>query len=320
MHAPGKRTGALVGLGLLVAGSGPASPANFYGDKAQGWFWYQYSPPPLPPPSAPAPEPAPPSAPAAPEPPAAPAEPPALSAKWFREHLEHYRDLAIDHPTAQNVAVYYYLQRITLDKSSTFAKVAARVVQGDPALDEITHRPTATFGANLANQQASVGREAVLERLARTVSVWFFFRSDCPYCEAQAPLLDLLRTRYGFDVLPIALDGKPLPSGLFPTFQTDGGQGQALGVRSTPAMFLVRPDASPALAPVAQGLLSLAQLQERFVLAAATAGWISEAEVTQTLPVVTHPLHDPTTVSGELPDDPAALLARLRALVNAKSE
>jgi len=320
MHAPGKRTGALVGLGLLVAGSGPASPANFYGDKAQGWFWYQYSPPPLPPPIAPAPEPAPPSAPAAPEPPAAPAEPPALSAKWFREHLEHYRDLAIDHPTAQNVAVYYYLQRITLDKSSTFAKVAARVVQGDPALDEITHRPTATFGANLANQQASVGREAVLERLARTVSVWFFFRSDCPYCEAQAPLLDLLRTRYGFDVLPISLDGKPLPSGLFPTFQTDGGQGQALGVRSTPAMFLVRPDASPALAPVAQGLLSLAQLQERFVLAAATAGWISEAEVTQTLPVVTHPLHDPTTVSGELPDDPAALLARLRALVNAKSE
>jgi conjugal transfer pilus assembly protein TraF len=197
--------------------------------------------------------------------------------------------------------------------------MAERVVQADPYLDEITQRPTATFGANLANRQAGVGRDAVLERLARTAAVWFFFRSDCPYCEAQAPLLDILSKRYGFEVLPISLDGKPLPSGLFPTFQRDAGQGRALGVRSTPALFLVRPE-RPAFAPVAQGLLSLAQLQERVVLAAVSAGWISEAEMAKTLPVATSPLNDPNAFSGDVPDDPEALLARLRALVNDPSE
>jgi conjugal transfer pilus assembly protein TraF len=320
MRARPSRAGALLGVGLLVVPAVQAGPANFYGGKAQGWFWYQYSPPPPIEESDPAPPPESPPAPTAPAPQAeTPAGPPALSAQWFRENLDRYRDIALDHPTPQNVAVYYYLQRIALDKSSKFAQVAERVVQGDPSLDEITQRPTATFGANLANRQAGVGRDALLESLARTASVWFFFRSDCPYCEAQAPLLEILSKRYGFAVLPISLDGKPLPSGLFPTFQRDVGQGRALGVMSTPALFLVRPEI-PAFAPVAQGLLSLAQLQERVVLAAVTAGWISEAEMAKTRPVATSPLSNPNAFFGDVPDDPEAVLTRLRALVNDPSE
>jgi hypothetical protein len=34
--------------------------------------------------------------------------------------------------------------------------------------------------------------------------------------------------------LPISLDGKPLPSGLFPAFQRDAGQGHALGAANSP--------------------------------------------------------------------------------------
>ena len=50
------------------------------------------------------------------------------------------------------------------------AKVAARVVQGNPDLDEITQRLTATFGANLANKTAGDARDAVLGRIARLAS------------------------------------------------------------------------------------------------------------------------------------------------------
>lgn len=244
-------------------------------------------------------------------------QPAPLSAAWIRAHLDRYRDRAIDDPTPENVAAFFYLQRVVLDKSSTFAKVAARVVQGNPDLDEITQRPTATFGANLANKTAGDARDAVLGRIARLAVVWFFFRSDCPYCEAQAPLLDLMSQRYGFSVLPISLDGQPLPSGVFPNFRADGGQGRALGVRATPTMFLVRPDPDgPQVAPVAQGLLSLAQLQERFVTAAVTAGWITEADATPTRAVTTEVSAAALTRAGELPDDPAALVARLRALIH----
>jgi len=123
----------------------------------------------------------------------APEGPKPLSAQWIREHIGAYRDAAIDDPTPQNVALYLYLQRVALDKSSRFAAATQRAVQRDPFLDEITRRPTATFAANLTNRQAGGNRDDLLRRIAETAGVLFFFRADCPYCEAQAPLLVFFR-------------------------------------------------------------------------------------------------------------------------------
>jgi len=87
-------------------------------------------------------------------------------------------------------------------------------------LDELTQRPTATFAANLVNRQAGEAREAALRQLAQTAGVLFFFRSECPYCAAQAPLLQVLEARYGFVVQPVSLDGAPLEGGLYPPTTT----------------------------------------------------------------------------------------------------
>jgi len=316
MRAPNPSQCFAVGLGLLVASGTCAEPGRFYARKGEGWFWYRDPPPAVPvaPVESPPPVPVPPPAPAPAAAPASAAAPP-LSAAWLRENLDRYRDRAIDEPTPENVAAYFYLQRIVLDKSSTFASVAQRVVQGDPFLDEITQRPTATFGANLANKTAGAARDALLTRIGQLAAVWFFYRSDCPYCEAQAPLLALMGQRYGFTVLAVSLDGKALPSGFFPHFRPDSGQARALGVRATPALFLVRPE-GPAFAPVAQGVLSLAQLQERFVLAAVTAGWVAEDDVARTRAVTADAPAPLLLPPAALPDDPAALVARLRELIH----
>ena len=236
-----------------------------------------------------------------------------LSAQWFREHLDTYRDRAIDDPSPENVAVYLHLQRIAMDKSTRFARVSERVVQGDPVLDEITRRPTANFGANLADKQASAAGDALLERLAGETALWFFFRSDCPYCDAQAPLLEALAQRYGFAVLAVSLDGAGLADGTFPAFDIDRGQAEALGVISTPAMFLARPDQG-AVAPIAQGLLSLAQLRDRIVLAAVQAGWVTEAEANRIRSGPADARSAAATLAA-LPEDPSALLEALRATV-----
>ena len=231
--------------------------------------------------------------------------------------LGEYRDAAIDDPTPENVALYLYLQRVALDKSSRFAAATQRAVQLDPFLDEITQRPTATFAANLVNRQTGDQRDAVLQRIAEPAGVLFFFRSDCPYCEAQAPLLKLLENRFGFSVLAVSLDGAPLRGGEFPQFRQDRGQAHALGVVSTPALFLVRPP--DAVVPLSQGLLSFAQLQERIVLAAAEAGWIGPEEYTRTRPVTADLTLDPRALPDALSEDPAALLAALRALARAQA-
>ncbi len=289
--------------------------AGFYFREQEGWFWYEREPEQPPAPEPPPPEPtAPPQSPLAET---APEGPKPLSAEWLREHIGEYRDAAIDDPTPENVALYLYLQRVALDKSSRFAAATQRAVQLDPFLDEITQRPTATFAANLTNRQAGEQRDAALERIAERAGVLFFFRSDCPYCEAQAPLLRLLESRFGFAVLPVSLDGAPLPGGEFPQFRQDRGQAEALGVVSTPALFLVRPP--DAVVPLSQGLLSFAQLQERIVLAAAEAGWIGPDAYTRTRPVTADLTLDPRALPAALPDDPAALLAALRALARAEA-
>ena len=304
-------------LATLAANALAAHPTGFYERGTEGWFWYRdpraaAAPQPTPKATPPALEPATPE-PTAERPPAPEPGPRPLSAQWFRENLDTYRDRAIDEPTPENVAAYFYLQRIAMDKSSRFARVSERVVQGDPLLDEITQRPTATFGANLVNKTAGGARDAALRKIAARASLWFFFRSDCPYCHAQAPLLARLAQMYGFDILPVSIDGQALPLGLFPDQVQDTGQAHGLGVRSTPAMFLVDP-AVPTFVPLAQGMLSLAQLQDRIVEGAAQAGWISEPEAARTHAVLTRHTPDTAGLTGALPEDPRELLARLRAL------
>ncbi|MFE8033094.1 conjugal transfer protein TraF [Thiohalocapsa marina] len=326
---PRRRARWALALGLALVAIAPLASATgggrFYERSAEGWFWYAEEPPepeipepepelepesePQPePPQQPAPPLAKPSAPAEPT----PSGPAPLSAAWLRENLERYRDQAIDDPSPNKVALYLYLQRLVLDKAERFAEATQRAVWADPLLDETTRRPLATFAANLANREAGAARDAALNLIAEQAGLWFFYRADCPYCEAQAPLLDLLTTRYGLAVRAIALDGRALPGGFFPTFATDAGQAKTLGVVSTPALFLVRPPDD--VAPIAQGVLSLAELQERLVNAATEAGWIDPHWRERTRARVTDFRLDGTPLrDAELTDDPDQLLERLRS-------
>ncbi len=201
-----------------------------------------------------------------------------------------------------------------LDKAERFAEATQRAVWADPLLDETTRRPLATFAANLVNREAGAAREAALAAIAEQAGLWFFYRADCPYCEAQAPLLELLTTRYGLSVQAISLDGRPLPGGFFPTFVTDAGQAETLGVVSTPALFLVRPP--DGVVPIAQGVLSLAELKERIVNAATEAGWIPARWRERTRARVTDLRLDGTPLpAADLTDDPDRLLDMLRSRV-----
>jgi len=298
--------------------SAAVSAAGFYDREAEGWFWYR-DPAPVPEPVEPAAPQPPPSPEVKPQPPAATREdgPVPLSAAWFRENIEAYGDRAIDNPTPENVELYYLLQRVMLDKSQRFAEASERVVTGHALLDEIARRPTATFGANLANRTAADHRDEVLRRIAGVAALWFFYRSDCPYCNAQAPLLQLLEQRYDFGVVPIALDGRPLPDGQFPDFLVDAGQAARLGVDSTPALFLVRPDTG-SVSAISRGLLSLAQLNERIVIAAAREGWITEDEAASTQPVAVQETL-PGLAPGA-PSDPEMLRNYLKALATPRRE
>jgi len=261
----------------------------FYEEKERGWFWYEKVPEPeevqeIEPEQISIPEPTPEKKPEEVKPKAEKKQegPKPLSAEWFRKNMETYRDKAIDDPSQENVETYMYLQRVMLDKAERFTDASQRVVMSDPVLDENTRRPLATFGAFAMDDMAKKGINTAAKKLAGMAGLWFFYSSTCEFCVKEAGVLKGLMNAYGFNVLPIALDGLPLPGNSFPEFTIDQGQGKQLGVEGTPSLFLVKPGENGGIVPLGTGLLAGDEIIKRAITLTYQAGWIDDKEYSDT--------------------------------------
>ncbi|MCO6440519.1 MAG: conjugal transfer protein TraF [Nitrococcus mobilis] len=105
------------------------------------------------------------------------------------------------------------------------------------------------------------------------VGIWYFYRSTCPYCVRQEPILHALASRYDIPVTPISLDGGPPPGRAFDGYTYDRGQAAQLGVRVTPTLYLVHPATRQAVL-LSAGLMSAQALKRRIVRAGEVAGWV----------------------------------------------
>ncbi len=315
----------------LAMGKDDAPEVSYFADKQRGWFWYEVLPEPVKKaqPEIQAnqekskPDIKPPSefqAEIEPKTQVKPsAEPQPLSSAWLKQNLEHYLNQAIDDPTQENVAAFYYLQRVMMDKAERFTNAARYVVMSDPQLDETARRPVATYAANEANHQASVVAEQALKSIAAQAGILFFFRSDCPYCHAQAPILAMLENAYDFKIYPVSLDGLPMPNGFFSQFKHDQGQAALLGVEHTPALFLMKPPKQ--IVPLAQGALSLEEITGRILLAAKEAGWIDASEYQTTQGIRNTPMLLPAagSISPAVTQDPLSLIQALQRSAQIRS-
>lgn len=265
---------------------------RFIERKAEGWFFYNEElekepeeppePEPIPPPQNVTTT-TPPAQSTSPSPPASaePKPPAPLSAKWLRENMQKYMDAAFDNPTVENVQAFLYLQRYAMDQSSEFAQVAERARLGNPMLDETTRRPLATYASQDLDRQAGKARTEILASLAEKVGVFFFYESDCGLCRTMSPILAQLNRQ--FVTTPISMDGKDLPGDPFPNMRPDAGHAEQLGVQVLPSVYLASPDGE--FVPVAQGAVSLTDLQERIVLGALQQGWITPEDFNRTRPI-----------------------------------
>ncbi|MEM9762921.1 MAG: conjugal transfer protein TraF [Pseudomonadota bacterium] len=304
-------------LALLIAGAAASdeAPGGFHNGSAEGWFWYEDPPPEaeVVPDAVQPPEPQ-----LAVEPeeadtsPPAPGGPTPLSSAWLRENLDRYRDAAVDDPTPAKVRAYLLLQRVAMDRASAFARATQAVTLGDPLLDANVERPIASFGAQAMDAQAHRARQALLAHLSHRIGLVFFYASTCPYCAQQAPLLEAIERTTGLEVMAVALDGRPMASGAFRVdWVPDRGQAALLGVRTVPAIALMRPPGEIRL--VGQGLMTRTDLERRILLVAKQAGWVSEEAWEATLPGQRSTAEvNPAEIDPDILEDPDRLVAWLR--------
>lgn len=247
-----------------------ASPAQssatartlFWDDFRRGWHFYE-EPEPEAPPSTPA-------KPAAPKPEAKRRDaraPELIEFEQLQKRLEEYRNIAIIRPTEDNVRRYMQLEAQVVRQASYFSDVAQRVAWATPDLDmTLQGRPVNSKAIEVFDREQTTSRVQSLADLSRTHVLFFFFRSDCPYCHAFAPTLEAFQARYGVQIVPVSVDGKGLPN--FPNFRRDNGIARTLQVTQVPAVFLAEPYTGK-ITPIGFGVLSESQLVERIATVAA---------------------------------------------------
>lgn len=204
-----------------------------------------------------------------------------MSVKWLQEKLEETRIAAIDNPTRENVELYVYLQKISMDKAEKFALMSQQVAMINPDLDESMQNPTTTYarGARMRAQEGE--QERVMRQVAETTGIYYFFKSDCEYCAKQNATLTALVEQYGFHVLPISVDHAGMPGGAFPSWVPDRGQAAKLGITATPTLYLFHPPNEVAF--LSAGLQTEGQLRKRILQVSNANGWLSKEDLEKAL-------------------------------------
>jgi conjugal transfer pilus assembly protein TraF len=261
-------------LGWADATAETKSSVSYWQRLQEGWFWYEDPPKPREEERSPV-------APAAGTP--IPPKPRELAEhETLVKRLEDLRNIAFMNPTEGNVKAYLDMQTHVVEKASMFADVWQRVVWANPYMDfTVRGRPVNAQALEVYDRQKERATSDLLASLSRTHVLFFFFRSDCPYCHQFAPLLRNFEREFGLTIFPISVDGGGLPD--FPNPNRDNGIVTNLGVNTVPALFLASPSKGEII-PLGAGLMSETELLERIRIA--------------TKPVETQPTSSaPTTAS-----------------------
>jgi conjugal transfer pilus assembly protein TraF len=179
----------------------------------------------------------------------------------MQKRLDELKRIAVMNPSESHMKAYMGYQRYVMDKSAVFADNWQRVVWKTPELDySLTGRPTNSFAIDVFDGQLRDKQTDTIRALAKTHGLFFFFRSDCPYCHKFAPVLRHFERDYGLTVFAVSLDGGGLPE--YPTPLTDNGMAANLNVRMVPAVFLAVPGTRE-ITPIGYGVMAETELVER---------------------------------------------------------
>jgi conjugal transfer pilus assembly protein TraF len=182
------------------------------------------------------------------------------STKEIHTELERLKEKAVMSKSEPDVLAYLQFQNEVMNASAEYADVFRRVVWSNPEIDYQQRRPTNSSATLAYDTQRRGAERANIAELAKEHGLFFFFRSDCPYCHQMAPMLRAFGQQTGMNILPISLDGGGLPD--FAQPKTDNGLAQELGVKMVPALYLVS-KTSRAIQAVSYGVVAQSDLLER---------------------------------------------------------
>ncbi len=183
---------------------------------------------------------------------------------WLRKNLPILQDRAIDSPTRENLAAYYFARRAMMDKSQRYSEAAQQFVYSEPMLDENNRVPQGQANKDQFLNAVFKAKQASLKYLAGEAGLFMFFESTCEFCATQARTINTIAKHYNFTVKYISVDGKGMPE--TPSWVPDNGHARMLDLKVYPTTVLVVPPKTYLI--VSQGMMANDQLEDRILTAA----------------------------------------------------
>jgi conjugal transfer pilus assembly protein TraF len=149
-----------------------------------------------------------------------------------------------------------------LEKSHKFANVWMQNVYRNPEINYSLKSPTFQNARHIHLQEEKRSREEKIVSLAKSYGLFFFFKNDCRYCEAFAPIVKKFSEKYRWEVLAISEFGETNPH--FSRNVKDNGLAETWGVSLYPSVFAVNPKTGDVI-PIADGMISIEEMEERIV-------------------------------------------------------
>ena len=236
-------------FGLVILRFSCFAEVSFWDDHERGWFWYE----------DPKQEEE-----KIPEKKKVQTEqyPATAELKKYQAELEEAKAKAVMHPTAQNVLAYQQMQYEMIEKSGKFADVWMKNVYLNPNVDATQNVPIFPHANKIYLEEQRKKKAAKIKQLSQEYGLFFFFKKQCPYCEAFAPIVKMFSDKYNWEVLAISEFGEKLP--MFERNVQDNGLAETWRVSSYPSLFAVNPKTGHVI-PIANGMISVQEMEERIM-------------------------------------------------------
>lgn len=229
-------------LPLLIYLPALSSADSFFNEHARGWFWYQEPSEKIEDKLVPLKEPS-----------------PTEQMKVYQKKIEDSLNLAILHPTEENLKTYAQNYFDVINKGQRFTDAYQMMLLRNPGFDYSLQFPINPLAQQIYEQQKEVNLQTAIQNFAKSHGFFFFFSGDCQYCHIFAPIVKNFAQKHNISVLAISMNQEKLKE--FPNAVNDNGAARLFRVTALPSLFAVNPKSKEVI-PIANGALSLNQLEE----------------------------------------------------------
>jgi len=189
---------------LVMAITTYAMAGDTLSEEKNGWFWYKYQPPTKDEDD--------------PENPSRKGEKPkdeifipklydytyeslmSMHPDELRPLLESFHKKMVQSPTLDNATEYQIIKEVARKKARAAATAMTMVTQINPSLGAERDYPTSNAGRVAFQSQQRSEVESRLADARESFGLLYFYRDDCPYCDAMNKSLQLFLTKYGWEV------------------------------------------------------------------------------------------------------------------------